>query len=58
MTKKESLIAALVGSVIGLVIGYIMSCSMVADADKCRILVEENKMLQLMILECQERDEH
>lgn len=43
MTKKESLISALVGSVIGLVIGYIMSCSMVADADKCRILVEEKR---------------
>jgi hypothetical protein len=58
MTKKESLIAALVGSVIGLIIGYIMSCSMVAEADKCRSLAEENRMLQLMILECQEIDEH
>jgi len=58
MTKKESLIAALVGSVIGLIIGYILSCSMVAEADKCRSLAEENRMLQLMILECQEIDEH
>jgi len=58
MTKKESLIASLVGSIIGLVIGYLISISVVNEADKCRILVEENKMLQLMILECQERDEH
>lgn len=55
MTKKESLIAALVGLVIGVAVGYILSCSMVAEADKCRSLAEENRMLQLMILECQER---
>jgi ABC-type antimicrobial peptide transport system permease subunit len=53
MTKKESIISALVGSVIGLVLGYFMSMSMLEDAEKCRLLVEENKMLQQMVMDCQ-----
>jgi hypothetical protein len=53
MTRKENVITALIGSVIGLVLGYFMSVSMLEDAEKCKVLVEENRMLQQMIMECQ-----
>jgi hypothetical protein len=53
MTKKESIVSALVGSFIGLVLGYFASQYMWKEAEKCQILVEENKMLQEMIMDCQ-----
>lgn len=53
ITKKERVTAAIVGIAIGLVFGYFASQSMLKEAEKCRILAEENKMLQQMIMDCQ-----
>jgi mannitol-specific phosphotransferase system IIBC component len=53
MTKKERIIASLIGVAIGSVLGFMMSMSMLKDAEKCRTLAEENRMLQEMIMDCQ-----
>jgi uncharacterized membrane protein len=51
MENKSSKIAAIIGIVIGCVLGSIMSYSMLKDAKKCELLVEENKMLRDMLYE-------
>lgn len=53
ITQKERVISAIIGIVIGSVLGYFMSLSMLEEAEKCKILVEENKMLQQMVMDCQ-----
>ena len=55
MNKREEIVSALVGSAIGLVLGYFASAAMFEDAEKCRFLVEENRMLQQMVMDCQEK---
>lgn len=54
MSKREEVIAALIGSLIGLVLGYFMAMSILKDAEECKMVVEENRMLQQMIMDCQE----
>lgn len=53
MGNKIDKIAIAIGIVIGCVLGSIMSYSMLKDAKKCELLIEENKMLRDMIYEVQ-----
>ena len=51
MENKIDKIAIAIGIVIGCVLGGIMSYSMLKDAKKRELLVEENKMLRDMLYE-------
>jgi uncharacterized membrane-anchored protein YhcB (DUF1043 family) len=51
MENKIDKIAIVIGIVIGCVFGSMMSYSMLKDAKKCELLVEENKMLRDMLYE-------
>ena len=51
MENKIDKIAIVIGIVIGCVFGSMMSYSMLKDATKCELLVEENKMLRDMLYE-------
>jgi uncharacterized membrane protein len=51
MENKSSKIAAIIGVIIGCIFGSMMSYSMLKDAKKCELLVEENKMLRDMLYE-------
>ena len=51
MENKSSKIAAIIGIIIGSIFGSMMSCSMLKDAKKCQLVVEENKMLRDMLYE-------
>ena len=51
MENKIDKIAIAIGIVIGCVLGSMMSYSMLKDAKKCELLVEENKMLRDMLYE-------
>jgi uncharacterized membrane-anchored protein YhcB (DUF1043 family) len=51
MENKIDKIAIVIGIVIGYVFGSMMSYSMLKDAKKCELLVEENKMLRDMLYE-------
>jgi hypothetical protein len=51
MENKIDKIAIAIGIVIGCVLGSIMSYSMLKEAKKCELLVEENKMLRDMLYE-------
>ena len=53
MENKSSKIAAIIGIVIGCVLGSMMSYSMLKDAKKCELVIEENKMLRDMLYEVQ-----
>jgi hypothetical protein len=53
MENKSSKIAAIIGVIIGCIFGSMMSYSMLKDAKKCELLVEENKMLRDMLYEVQ-----
>jgi hypothetical protein len=53
MENKIDKIAIAIGIVIGCVLGSMMSYSMLKDAKKCELLVEENKMLRDMLYEVQ-----
>jgi len=53
MENKIDKIAIVIGIVIGCVFGSMMSYSMLKDAKKCELLVEENKMLRDMLYEVQ-----
>ena len=53
MENKIDKIAIVIGIVIGCVLGSMMSYSMLKDAKKCELVVEENKMLREMIYEQQ-----
>lgn len=54
MNRKERIIATATGLVIGSIIGYSMSSAILRNAEQYKELVEENRMLQQMIMECQE----
>lgn len=51
MGNKGEKIAIVIGIIIGCILGGIMSHSILKDAKKCEILVEENKMLRDMLYE-------
>jgi branched-subunit amino acid aminotransferase/4-amino-4-deoxychorismate lyase len=51
MGNKGEKIAIVIGIIIGCILGGIMSHSILKDAKKCELLVEENKMLRDMLYE-------
>jgi ADP-ribosylglycohydrolase len=56
LTKKESTWAAVVGVVIGTICGMMISLSMIKEHKKCEVLKKENRLLQEMIMQYQERE--
>jgi hypothetical protein len=50
MENKIDKIAIVIGIVIGCVFGSMMSYSMLKDAKKCELLVEENKILKILFI--------
>lgn len=54
MSRKEEVIAALVGVFIGCVLGYFMSLDMIEKSKEHQLLIEENRILQQEIINCQE----
>jgi gas vesicle protein len=56
LTKKESTLAAVVGVVIGTVAGLMISLSMLKEHKKCEGLKRENRMLQEMVMQYQDRE--
>jgi len=53
MENKSSKIAAIIGIILGCIFGSLMSYSMLKDAKKCELVIEENKMLRDMLYEVQ-----
>ena len=53
MESKIDKIAIIIGIVLGIIFGSLMSYSMLKDAKKCELVVEENKMLRDMLYEAQ-----
>ena len=56
LTKKESTWAAVVGVVIGTICGMMISLSMLKEHKKCEVLKRENRMLQEMVMQYQDRE--
>ena len=56
LTKKESTYAAAVGVLIGSIAGVMISLSMFKEHKKCEMLKRENRMLQEMVMNYQERE--
>ena len=56
LTKKESTLAAVVGVVIGTICGMMISLSMLKEHKKCEGLKRENRMLQEMVMQYQDRE--
>jgi hypothetical protein len=54
MSRKEEIIAALIGVFIGSVLGYFMSLEMIEKSKEHRILIEENKLLHYELMKCEE----
>jgi hypothetical protein len=53
MENKSSKIAAIIGIILGCIFGSLMAYSMLKDAKKCELVIEENKMLRDMLYEVQ-----
>lgn len=53
METKIDKIAIIIGLTLGVIFGSLMSYSMLKDAKKCELVIEENKMLRDMIYEQQ-----
>jgi hypothetical protein len=51
MENKIDKIAIVIGLALGVIFGSMMSYSMLKDAKKCELVVEENKMLREMLYE-------
>ena len=56
LTKKENVWSAAIGVLIGSMAGLMISLSMVREHKKCEMLKRENKLLQEMIMNYQERE--
>ena len=54
MSRKEEIICALAGVLIGCVFGNYMSLNMIEKSKEHRLLIEENRILQQEIINCQE----
>ena len=54
MSRKEEIIAALIGVFIGCVLGYFMSLDMIERSREHQLLIQENRILQQEIINCQE----
>lgn len=55
LSKKESMISAGVGIVIGTIAGLMISLSMLKEHKKCEAMKRENRMMQEMITDYQDR---
>ena len=55
LSKKESMISTGVGIVIGTIAGMMISLSMLKDHKKCEALKRENRMMQEMLMDYQDR---
>lgn len=55
LSKKESMISAGVGIVIGTIAGLMISLSMLKEHKKCEAMKRENRMMQEMIMDYQDR---
>ena len=56
LSKKESAISAGVGVIIGTIAGLMISLSMIKEHKKCEALKRENRMMQEMIMNYQDRE--
>ena len=56
LSNKESTWAAVIGMLIGTVAGLMISLSMLREHKKCEVLKKENRLLQEMIMQYQERE--
>jgi hypothetical protein len=55
LSKKESMISTGVGIVIGTIAGMMISLSMLKEHKKCEALKRENRMMQEMLMDYQDR---
>jgi len=56
LSNKESTWAAVIGMLIGTVAGLMISLSMLREHKKCEGLKRENRLLQEMVMQYQERE--
>jgi len=56
LSNKESTWAAVIGMLIGTVAGLMISLSMLREHKKCEGLKRENRMLQEMVMQYQDRE--
>jgi hypothetical protein len=56
LSKKESAWSAAIGLAIGAVCGMMISLSMIKEHKKCEGLKRENRMLQEMVMQYQDRE--
>jgi len=56
LSNKESTWAAVIGMLIGTVAGLMISLSMLKEHKKCEVLKKENRLLQEMVMQYQERE--
>jgi len=54
MSRKEKIVAALIGVFIGSILGYFMSLEMIEKTKEHKLLIEENRILHNELLNCQE----
>jgi hypothetical protein len=56
LSKKENVWSAAIGILIGSLAGLMISLSMVKEHKKCEALKRENRMMQEMIMNYQDRE--
>lgn len=56
LSNRESTWAAVIGILIGTVAGLMISISMLKEHKKCEVLKKENRLLQEMVMQYQERE--
>jgi hypothetical protein len=56
LSNRESTWAAVIGMLIGTVAGLMISLSMLKEHKKCEVLKKENRLLQEMVMQYQERE--
>jgi hypothetical protein len=56
LSNRESTWAAVIGILIGTVAGLMISLSMLREHKKCEAMKRENRMLQEMVMQYQERE--
>jgi hypothetical protein len=54
MSRKEEIIAALIGVFIGSILGFFMSLEMIEKSKEHKLLIEENRLLHNELLNCEE----
>jgi len=56
LSNRESTWAAVIGILIGTVAGLMISLSMLREHKKCEAMKRENRLLQEMVMQYQERE--